>query len=98
MKQFILKLIIICIFCLLVASVYIFGLNDYLDFSLLKTHKQQLLDIVQANYLISGLSYTVLYCILVALALPAAGILTLAGGALFGVIPTVIYVCIGATA
>lgn len=98
MKQSIIKLLIIGIFCLLISMVYLCGINNYLDFTLLKMHKQQLLEIVQQHYLISGIIYTVLYCILVALALPAAGILTLAGGALFGVVATVVYVCIGATA
>lgn len=85
-------------FISIVTPIYLFHLNDYLTLSQIKFHKTYLQAQVARHYGISVLIYLLIYISLVALAMPAAGILTIAGGALFGTMLTSFYVCIGATA
>jgi len=97
MRVSVLKLCIVLVFSLVIISAYAFNLYDYLTLETIKIHKKYLHVLVQENFSFIALSYIVFYTLLVACALPAAGVLTIAGGALFGTIPTTLFVCIGAT-
>ena len=69
---------------------------DYLDVHFVKQHKDQLLSFIGAHYIQAVLCFVFLY-ICTAFFLPGALALTVAGGMLFGTLPAVIYVNMGAT-
>ncbi len=72
-------------------------LGDYLTLDALRTHRDALQHFVTTNPLLSSISYTITYALATALSFPGAVILTLAGGALFGVWWGCVCVNIGAT-
>ena len=61
-----------------------YGGLDYFTLQSLAEHSQSLLAWVSQHYVAALAGYTVLYALIVALSLPAAAPLTLAGGFLFG--------------
>lgn len=71
--------------------------DEYLDIHRLNEHKVNLLAFIDRHYLEAVLSFIGIY-VGTALFLPGALVLTLAGGMMFGVLPTVLYVNVGATA
>lgn len=70
--------------------------KDYLDIHHLGEYRQQLLSFVSSHYVEAALSFILLF-ISTALFLPGALALSIAGGLLFGTLPCVLYVNIGAT-
>lgn len=76
---------------------YAYGLNDYFSLSFLAEQRETLSAYVQANYLTSLLSFGALYAIATAFSFPAASILTIFGGFLFGWLVGGIVVAIAAT-
>lgn len=78
-----------------------FGCLDYLSLQKLAENRELLLGRVSGNFLMSLLIYMTIYAAIVALSLPAAGALTLAGGFLFGALiaglATIIAATLGAT-
>jgi len=81
-----------------IAGVFALGLDDYLSFEALRDNRQALLAWVDRFGLLAGLAYMVLYATVVALSVPGAVFMTLAGGFLFGAALTTVYTVIGATA
>lgn len=77
--------------------VFHFGLNQYLSFEAIKTHKELLLTWINTHYLLSVLFFMLVYVAVVALSIPGAVFLTLAAGFLFGSILGTVYVVIAAT-
>ncbi len=91
------KIIILAIIILLVASFFIFDLGQYLTLDYLK-NQQQRFDIYYQNHQFSTLlSYFFIYILVTALSLPGATIMTLAGGALFGLWTALIVVSFAST-
>lgn len=74
-----------------------FGLNKYLSFSALREHRALLLSWTQTHFLLSVLFFMSCYTLAVAISIPGAVFLTLAGGFLFGVFTGVLLVIISAT-
>ena len=74
-----------------------FGLNQYLSFEAIKTHKDLLLTWIDDHYFLSVLFFMLAYIIVVALSIPGAVFLTLTAGFLFGSVLGTIYVVIAAT-
>ena len=70
--------------------------DDYLSVDQVKEHKEQLLFFIRAHYIQATLYFICLY-VATALFLPGALALTIAGGMMFGTVPAVIYVNVGAT-
>lgn len=97
MKVPVLKLCIVFIFLVAAFCAYSFNLYEYLTLETIKLHKKYLQLLVQEHFSFIALSYILFYTLLVACALPAAGVLTIAGGAMFGTLSTTLFVCIGAT-
>ena len=64
--------------------VFYFDLNSYLSFETLKTHRDALLFWTKQNFWLVGICYAGIYILAVALSVPGAVFLTLAGGFLFG--------------
>jgi len=86
---------LLLVLIVLVAAAYFGG--DYLTIENLKESRDGLLQSVDNNYLIATVLFIVLYILVVALSIPGATVMTLAGGLMFGAIVGTIYVNIGAT-
>ena len=95
------KLIILVVIAVLIAGFFIFDLGQYLTLGYLKSQQQVFNDYYQHNRFSTLLIYFVIYILVTALSLPGAAVMTLAGGALFGLWTAVIVVSfassIGAT-
>lgn len=73
------------------------GAHEALSFENLHRHRGALLDLVAARPVAAALLYILLYALTVALSVPGALILTLAGGFLFGTVLATALVVVGAT-
>ncbi|MED5395939.1 MAG: TVP38/TMEM64 family protein [Pseudomonadota bacterium] len=80
-----------------IVAVFIFGLDKYLTFDMLSDHRQDLIQWTQKNRFLSVVGFVAIYVLVVALSLPGATLLTLAGGFLFGTVESTIYVVVSAT-
>ncbi len=67
-----------------VSAFFAFDLGRYLTLDALRAQRAALASTISAQPLLSALAYFVVYVTVTALSLPAAALLTLAGGALFG--------------
>lgn len=78
------KIALAAVFVSLIAAFFIFDLQQYFSLEYLKSQKDALNNLyIEKPWLVAGLFFLV-YILFAALALPAATILTLAGGAIFG--------------
>ncbi len=93
MKRILIALAIVTFAVLL----YRFGLADYLSFDALKARQSQLTGFYQENPLLVIGVFVAVYVVSTALSLPGAAILTLAGGALFGVVLGTVIVSLAST-
>lgn len=91
-------LLIVAAFVALIAAFYALGLRHYLTLDALRDNQVALRAFVAANAIGSALAFVLVYVVVVALSIPGATILTLAGGFLFGAIPGAALSAIGATA
>ena len=87
-------LVLILIF---MGAAYQQGLHEYISLELLKENKEILKEVVMGSPVASALKFIGLYIVFVALSLPAATLLTLAGGFLFGAWLGTLYVVVAAT-
>ncbi len=78
------RLIIITFIAALVAAFFGFGLNDYLTLEQLKSSQAQFEQWLTDFPVLVPTVYFIVYVVVTALSLPGAAIMTLAGGALFG--------------
>jgi uncharacterized membrane protein YdjX (TVP38/TMEM64 family) len=88
------------IVCLMVGA-YAFGLQKNLSLQTIAANREVLRDYISHNWMLAVLIYAVVYAVAVALSFPAAGLLTVIGGLLFGwetgAIVTVFSATLGAT-
>jgi uncharacterized membrane protein YdjX (TVP38/TMEM64 family) len=100
-KKLVQKLILILLATLLAAGFFWFDLQQYLSLGYLKASQAKFAALYAENPLLVLGGYALLYVIVTALSLPGAAILTVAGGALFGLVTGLIVVSfassIGAT-
>jgi len=68
----------------MVSAWFLLGLQDYFTLEYFQARRDELLAFKAANFWLGSVAYFLLYVVVAALSLPAAAILTLAGGALFG--------------
>jgi uncharacterized membrane protein YdjX (TVP38/TMEM64 family) len=90
------KLLLIALLAALAAVAKFSGVADNLTFENVKSHKETIHLYVKAHPVSSPLIYVAAYTLAVALSIPGAAVLTIAGGFLFGVIWATLYVNIGA--
>lgn len=76
---------------------YLFGLHEFLSFESLVEHRDSLMLRVMENIYLSSLIYVGLYIVAVAFSFPAASLLTIIGGFLFGWLLGGTLTAIGAT-
>ncbi|MHB8058078.1 MAG: TVP38/TMEM64 family protein [Desulfuromonadaceae bacterium] len=89
------SLVLFFLLALLVGMFLVKG--DYLSLDYIKTHRHGLFNFIQSHYLQAVIMFILLY-LMTALFLPGALALTIAGGMLFGTVPALVYINIGATA
>ncbi len=82
MKKILVLLVLIVLFVVLKAT----GLTSYLSFEVLKSSQESLLLQYSQNPLLFSGGFFVLYVVATAFSLPGATILTLTGGAIFGLV------------
>jgi pyruvate/2-oxoglutarate dehydrogenase complex dihydrolipoamide dehydrogenase (E3) component/uncharacterized membrane protein YdjX (TVP38/TMEM64 family) len=78
------RLLIVVVIAALVAAFFALGFNDYLTLDRLKGSQAQFEQWLTQYPLLVPLAFFALYVLVTALSLPGAAIMTLAGGALFG--------------
>ncbi len=74
------------IFLAVFIAFFYFGLDKYLTFDYLKSQQANLTGIVTEHFWLSIAIFFVIYVVAAALSIPGAGILTIAGGAIFGLV------------
>ena len=80
------KRIIVAVFIFLgISSYFYFGLSKFFDLNFVKTQLESIQSFNSKNFELSLLLYFVIYSLTVALSIPGAAILTLIGGAVYGV-------------
>lgn len=79
-----LKLVAVVVVVALIAAFFALGLQQYLNFDYLKAQQESFQTYYAENRALTIGLYFLLYVAVTALSLPGAGIMTLAGGALFG--------------
>jgi uncharacterized membrane protein YdjX (TVP38/TMEM64 family) len=78
-------------------AIHVSGLPGSLTLETLRTNRQEIVNFVSENYVLSALGYVAVYVLVVALSLPSAVLLTLSGGFLFGSVAGTVFTLIGAT-
>ena len=78
------QLVLLLLFITVLSCFFIFDLGDYLQLSFFQEQRDLLLDYKENNFTLVSLLYFFLYILITAFSLPAAALVTLVGGALFG--------------
>ncbi len=101
MSQRIVKIALVVLVAALVAGFFIFDLGRYFDLEFIKAQRDAYQSYYEQRPSIAILAYAAIYIAVTSLSLPGAAILTLLGGALFGVVTGTVVVSfcstIGAT-
>ena len=84
MGQLISRFVLVGIIVAVVCAFFIFDLHHYITFENLKTQKEALQQFYAGHALLTISLYAGLYVVMAALSLPGAAIMTMTGGALFG--------------
>jgi uncharacterized membrane protein YdjX (TVP38/TMEM64 family) len=79
------------------AAFFALGLDRYLSFAALRDNRSVLMHFVAVNMTAAIALYIVVYALLVAISVPGAAVLTVAGGFLFGTALGTVYTVVGAT-
>ncbi len=92
-----LKLLLILLIIGLIGLVFLFDLQQFLTLSYLKGRQQLLVDYYHSNTVFTIIIYFIVYVITTALSIPGAAVLTLFGGALFGLLTGTIIISFAST-
>lgn len=92
-----LRLAVAAAFLIALAAVFAFDLPQYLNLATLREQRDALLAWTQDHLLLALGIYMAIYIIMAALSVPGAAVLTLAGGALFGVVAGTVAVSFAST-
>ncbi|MCK5632860.1 TVP38/TMEM64 family protein [bacterium] len=91
------RLVIVLFFVGIMIAFSQLNIENYFSLEALGKKAEILLSFVKHNYIISVFLYLILYSVIMALSLPVAGVMTIAGGFLFGSIKGALFANIGAT-
>ena len=78
------QLALLLLFITVISSFFIFDIAAYLQLSFFQEQQDLLVDYKESNFTLVSLLYFFLYILIAAFSLPAAILVTIAGGALFG--------------
>ena len=93
----IIRLSLVFVFVALVVCFFVFDLQQYLSFDYLRTQHEQFRNYQQQHPILTAVFYFAIYVLVTALSLPGALVMTVAGGAIFGVIYGTILVSFAST-
>jgi uncharacterized membrane protein YdjX (TVP38/TMEM64 family) len=96
-KEHINKIIIVIVIIAVIAAFKIFNLGDYLTLSYIKESQEKFQALYREKGLLVIAVYMLIYIVVTALSLPGAAIMTLAAGALFGLIVGTVAVSFAST-
>jgi len=96
-KRIINKLIIICVLIVLAAVFKIFNLGEYLTLTYIKASQERFQFLYHEHQFLVISGYMCIYILVTSLSLPGAAVMTLAGGALFGLFTGTIIVSFAST-
>lgn len=91
------KIIIITVLIGLVAAFKVFNLGDYLTLGYIKASQQRFELLYNEHQFLVIAGYMLMYILVTSLSLPGAAVMTLAGGALFGLLTGTIVVSFAST-
>jgi len=91
------KVIILAVVVILMVCFFVFDLGQYFTLEFLKSEKDSLLEYYENNKFVTIFGYMFIYIAVTALSLPGAAIMTLAGGAVFGVLEGSVIVSFAST-
>ncbi|QJB57613.1 TVP38/TMEM64 family protein [Pseudodesulfovibrio sp. zrk46] len=91
------RLSIISVIIVLVACYFLFDLGQFFSLEYLKESREKFQGLYDKHTFVVLGAYFLLYVVVTALALPAATVITLAGGALFGLVTGVVVVSFAST-
>jgi uncharacterized membrane protein YdjX (TVP38/TMEM64 family) len=91
------RLLPLAVLVLLISAAFAFRIDRYLTLDALRDNRAALLAFVQANGVLAACAFVLAYAAVVALSVPGAAIMTLAGGFLFGIVLGASLTVIGAT-
>jgi uncharacterized membrane protein YdjX (TVP38/TMEM64 family) len=81
----------------LIVAFFALGLQHVVSLDTLKAHERDLLAIRDHNPVLAAAAYLAIYIVMAALSVPGALIVTLAGGAIFGLVEGTVLVSFGST-
>jgi len=96
-RQMLIRTLLLLVILLLIGSFFAFDLGRYLTLELLQSQRQELQDLYSNDPLTIVAAYVAIYILVAGLSLPGAVIMTLAGGATFGLGVGTIAVSLGST-
>ena len=91
------RIVIFALFAIAIAAWFLFDLGQYLTLDALKSQQDVIADYYRSNPLLVIGAFAVAYIALTALSFPGAAIMTLAAGAVFGVVTGTIIVSFAST-
>jgi len=91
------KILILLVFAAVVAAFHFLDLGKYLTLESLKANRAALEDLRLAHAVLFAAAFVLVYIVQTAFSLPGAAILSLAAGAIFGVLQGTVLVVTGAT-
>ncbi|MHB8844346.1 MAG: TVP38/TMEM64 family protein [Nitrospirota bacterium] len=97
MKKHARNLILLLLFIGVIVALRMSGAGELLTLENLRANKDALLAFVRENGALSVALYILVYIVAIAVNLPGGAVLTMAGGFLFGTLPAVLCVNVGAT-
>ncbi|MBP2684042.1 MAG: hypothetical protein H6Q79_2081, partial [Deltaproteobacteria bacterium] len=86
------KVGILVVFAAVVAAFYFLDLGKYLTLESLKANRGRLMDLRAAHAVLFAAIFVLIYVVQTAFSLPGAAILSLAAGAIFGVLQGTLFV------
>ncbi len=92
-----LRVVIAALFVIAIAAFFLLDLQDYFRLEVLREQRDALLAFTEANLALMIAAYMGVYILMAALSVPGAAVMTLAGGALFGVVTGTIAVSFAST-
>lgn len=92
------NILLLLLFAGVIIGIRMSGAGQLLTFENLQKNRELLQAYVRENTILSVVMYIAVYIAAIALNLPGGAVLTMAGGFLFGTVPAIFYVNIGATA
>jgi pyruvate/2-oxoglutarate dehydrogenase complex dihydrolipoamide dehydrogenase (E3) component/uncharacterized membrane protein YdjX (TVP38/TMEM64 family) len=96
-KSLLLRILILTLFAGGILAFFLFDLGQYLNLEELRQRRDQLRSFTEANLGLMIAAYMLIYIVMAALSVPGAAVMTLAGGALFGVLIGTIAVSFAST-